>query len=308
VTSLRRPRALPAGGTIGIAAPASAVDPDRLAAGEARWRKAGFRTIRRDDLLDRHRYLAGSDARRAAELAELWADPRVDAIVCARGGYGCHRIMDRLDASAARAARKPLVGYSDITTLLLWQHRHAGLVGLHGPMLERGDELGDNEFEALLELLTGSERLPVVRAGREGAGATVEGPLMGGSLSMAAASLGTPWQIEARGSILLLEDVGERPYQLDRLLQQLRCAGVTDGVAGVGLGHFERCDEPPDAAVTAEEVLREWLDDLGVPWVAGLPFGHGAPNFAWPMGVRARLDVAGAALHILESGVAVGAT
>ena len=308
MTSLRRPRALPAGGTIGIAAPASAVDPDRLAAGEARWRKAGFRTIRRDDLLDRHRYLAGSDARRAAELAELWADPRVDAIVCARGGYGCHRIMDRLDASAARAARKPLVGYSDITTLLLWQHRHAGLVGLHGPMLERGDELGDNEFEALLELLTGSERLPVVRAGREGAGATVEGPLMGGSLSMAAASLGTPWQIEARGSILLLEDVGERPYQLDRLLQQLRCAGVTDGVAGVGLGHFERCDEPPDAAVTAEEVLREWLDDLGVPWVAGLPFGHGAPNLAWPMGVRARLDVEGAALHILESGVAVGAT
>jgi len=304
VEALRKPRALPPGGTIGIAAPAAAVDPERLAAGEARWRKAGFLTLRRDDLLARRRYLAGDDARRAAELAELWADPRVDAIVCARGGYGCHRIMDRLDPRAARAACKPLVGYSDITTLLLWQRRCAGLVGLHGPMLERGDELGDDEFEALLALLTGSERLPIVREGREGAGGVVEGPLVGGSLAMAAASLGTPWQIDARGAILLLEDVGERPYQLDRLLQQLRCAGVTDGVAGVGLGHFERCDEPPEARITAEEVLREWLDELGVPWVAGLPFGHGAPNLAWPMGVRARLDGAGAALHILESGVA----
>ena len=324
MAALRKPRALPPGGTIGIAAPASAVDAERLAAGEARWRKAGFRTLRRDDLLSRHRYLAGDDARRASELAELWADPRVDAIVCARGGYGCHRIMDRLDPRAARVAAKPLVGYSDITTLLLWQRRCAGLVGLHGPMLERGDEIGDDEFEALVAALTGSGRLPLVRAGREGAGGAVEGPLVGGSLAMAAASLGTPWQIEARGAILLLEDVGERPYQIDRLLQQLRCAGVTDGVAGVGLGHFERCDEPErsegdkrargraegepaEAAITSEAVLREWLDELGVPWVAGLPFGHGAPNLAWPMGVRARLDGAGAELHILESGVAAAA-
>jgi muramoyltetrapeptide carboxypeptidase len=303
VPALRKPRALPPGGTIGIAAPASAVDAERVAAGEARWRKAGFQTVRRDDLLARHRYLAGDDARRASELAELWADPRVDAIVCARGGYGCHRIMDRLDPRAARAARKPLVGYSDITTLLLWQRRRAGLVGLHGPMLERGDQLGDDEFEALVAQLTGSDRLPVRRDGREGAGGAVEGPLVGGSLAMAAASLGTPWQIEASGAILLLEDVGERPYQLDRLLQQLRCAGVLAGVVGVGLGHFERCDEP-DGSIRAAAVLREWLDQLGVPWVSGLSFGHGAPNLAWPMGVRARLDGAGAALHILESGVA----
>ena len=303
MAELIKPRALRPGGTIGIAAPAAAVDPERLAAGEERWRRAGFRTLRRDDLLARRRYLAGDDARRAAELAELWADPRVDAIVCARGGYGCHRIMDRLDPRAARSARKLLVGYSDITTLLLWQRRCAGLVGVHGPMLERGGEIADDEFEALVGQLTGSERLPVVRAGRKGAGASVEGPLVGGSLAMAAASLGTPWQIDARGAILLLEDVGERPYQLDRLLQQLRCSGVLQGVAGVGLGHFERCDEA-DQSIRAETVLCEWLDELCVPWVAGLPFGHGAPNLAWPFGVRARLDAGGAALHILEQGVA----
>jgi len=319
VASLRKPRALPHGGTIGIAAPASAVDLVQVAAGEKRWREAGFSVVRRDDLAARDRYLAGNDARRAAELRELWADPRVDAIVCARGGYGCHRIIDRLDAEAVRAAAKPLVGYSDITTLLLWQHRCAGLVGVHGPMLERGDEITDEEFGALVEVLTGTERLPLVREGTNGTGASVEGPLVGGSLTLVAASLGTPWAVDARGAILMLEDTGERPFRIDRMLQQLRYAGVLDGVVGVGLGHFERCDEParsaggeqargersePDGFINAEQILREWLDASGVPWVSGLPFGHGAPNLAWPMGVRARLDGTRATLHILERGVA----
>lgn len=299
---LRKPRALPPGGTIGVVAPASAVDLDVVAVGEKRWREAGFTVVRRDDLGARHRYLAGDDARRAAELAELWADPRVDALVCARGGYGCHRIIDRLDAAAVRAAAKPLVGYSDVTTLLLWQQRCAGLAGFHGPMLERGDELGDDEFDATVEMLMGGERLPVVRAGRAGAGAAVEGPLVGGSLSLVAASLGTPWAVDARGAILLLEDRGERPYRIDRLLEQLRCAGVLEDVAGVGFGRFEGCDEP-DGAITAAEVQHDLVTRIGVPWVDGLPFGHGAPNLAWPVGARARLDGDRATLQILERGV-----
>jgi muramoyltetrapeptide carboxypeptidase len=303
-TPLRKPRALPRGGTIGVAAPASAVDLEWVAAGEKRWREAGFTVVRRDDLGARDRYLAGGDARRAGELRELWADARIDAILCARGGYGCHRIMDRLDPRAARDAAKPLVGYSDVTTLLLWQRRCAGLVGFHGPMLERGEEISDDEIGALVEMLTGTERLPVLRAGTNGAGAVVEGPLVGGSLTLVAASLGTPWQIDARGAVLMLEDTGERPFRVDRMLQQLRFAGVLAGVAGVGLGYFERCDEP-DGAITSEQILREWLDAAGVPWVAGLPFGHGAPNLCWPMGVRARLDGARATLHILERGVDV---
>jgi muramoyltetrapeptide carboxypeptidase len=299
--ALAKPRALPRGGTIGIAAPASAVDLEVLAAGEKQWREAGFRVIRRDDLGARRRDLAGDDARRAAELAELWADTRVDAIVCARGGWGCHRIMDLLDPAVARAARKPLAGYSDVTTLLLWQQRFAGLAGFHGPMLERA--LGADEFEALVELLTGSERLPVERAGTAGAGRAVEGPLVGGSLTLLAASCGTPWAVDASGAILLLEDRGERPYRIDRLLEQLRCAGVFERVAAVGFGHFVGCDEA-DGSITAAEILRELVDRLGVPWVEGLPFGHGAPNLAWPFGVRARLDGDRATLQILERGVA----
>jgi len=301
VTGLRRPRAVPRGGTIGIAAPASAVDLDLLEAGAKRWREAGFAVVRRDDVGARRRYLAGDDARRAAELAELWSDARVDAIVCARGGWGCHRIVDRLDAAAARTAAKPLVGYSDVTTLLLWQWRHAGLVGFHGPMLERA--LGDDEFAALVEMLTGTERLPVERAGTNGAGRAVEGPLVGGSLSLVAASMGTPWALDASDAILLLEDRGERPYRVDRLLEQIRCAGALERVAGIGFGHFEGCDEA-DGAITAREILQELVERLGVPWVEGLPFGHGAPNLAWPFGVRARLDGDRATLQILERGVA----
>lgn len=301
--SLLKPRAVRPGGTIGIAAPAAAVDPEQLAAGEELLRKAGFRTLRGDGVLARRGYLAGDDARRASELAALWSDPRVDAIVCARGGYGAHRIMDRLDAAGARAARKPLVGFSDVTTLLLWQRRRAGLIGFHGPMLERGSDLAEEEVAALTAALTGTEVLPVLRRGVEGHGGRAEGRLIGGSLTLVAASLGTPWEIDTRGAILLLEDVGERPFRIDRMLQQLRHAGKLDAVAGIGLGAFARCDEP-SGAPSAAEVLRELLGGLDVPWVAGLPFGHAAPNLAWPVGVRARLDGARAELHILERGVA----
>ena len=293
---------MPRGGTIAVAAPASAVDLELVEAAAKRWRESGFAVVYRDDIGARDRYLAGTDARRAAELAEYWSDPHVDAILCARGGYGCHRIMDRLDAAAARAAAKPLTGYSDITTLLLWQQRCAGLVGFHGPMFERGADISDAEFGAMVEMLTGTERLPVVREGSAGVGDAVEGPLVGGSLTLVAASIGTPWAIDARGAILMLEDTGERPFRVDRMLQHLRQAGGLDGVVGVGLGHFDRCDEP-DGVITAEANLREWLDAAGIPWVSGLPFGHGAPNLVWPVGVRARLDGARAKLHILERGV-----
>ncbi|MEB2344037.1 MAG: LD-carboxypeptidase [Deltaproteobacteria bacterium] len=300
--ALLKPHALRPGAAIGIAAPAAAVDPETLAAGEERWRQAGFAVVRRGDLLARHRYLAGDDARRAAELMELVADPRVGAIVCARGGYGTPRILDRLDAAAVRAARKPLVGFSDVTALLLWQRRAAGLVGFHGPMLDRGGDLRDEELAALVAALGGGGPARPAWKGAAGGGGCAEGRLTGGSLTMVVASLGTPWEIDTRGALLLLEDVGERPYRLDRLLAQLRSAGKLARVAGIGLGRFERCDEP-DGSVSAWEVLREVVEELGVPWVAGLPFGHGAPNLPWPVGARARLDGTRAELQFLERGV-----
>jgi len=304
VPALRKARALSPGATIGIAAPAFAVDPEALEVGEAQLREAGFATVRREDLTERRWYLAGDDRRRVRELMALVEDDRVDAILCARGGYGCHRIVAELDPLRVRAAAKPLIGFSDITTLLLWQRKRAGLVGFHGPMLNRREGMLPEELESLLRALRGDPAPALL--GEAHGGGRGEGRLVGGSLTVLAASLGTPWEVDTRGAILLLEDVHEKPYALDRLLQQMRAAGKLDRVAGVGVGQLIDCVDPMRETPSAEEVVLEALLPLGVPIVLGLPFGHGRPNLTWPFGVRGALDGERGALEILEAGVRRG--
>ncbi len=301
---LIKPRAVAPGATFGIAAPGGPVDLERLLAGEALLRQAGYRVVRRDDLLARRGYLAGDDSRRAAELTELIGDPKVDAILCARGGYGCDRILDALDAEAFRAARKALVGYSDVTALLLWQRRRAGLVGFHGPMLDRGSQQDPLALRALLAQLDGSATPPTRLRGRGICGGSARGRLVGGSLSLVATSLGSTWEIDTRGAILMLEDVGERPYRVDRMLQQLRNAGKLAALSGIGLGDFSSCSDPRYPEPVVAEVLEEQLRPLGIPLVADLPFGHVAANLAWPVGVRATIDAARGEVRIDERGVA----
>ncbi len=300
---LIQPRAIARGATLGIAAPCGPVDPQTLAAARAVWEDAGFRTVHRDDLLARSGYLAGDDARRAAELSELVSDPRVDAIVCARGGYGCARILDLLDPTSFRAARKPLVGYSDVTALLLWQRRRVGLVGFHGPMLEHGGDVDPLALASLCDLLVGVAPPDPTWSGRGWGGGRAGGRLVGGNLALIASSLGTPWEIDTRGAILLLEEVGEKPYRIDRALQQLRTAGKLAALAGIGAGGFTDCFDPRHPEPEAEEVLVEIARPLGVPLVTGLPFGHVRRNLAWPMGARATIDGDSGELSLLEAGV-----
>lgn len=273
---------------MGLAAPAGPVDPERLAAGCAWLEAAGFTVVRRDDLLARRGYLAGDDERRAKELMELVRDDRVDAILCARGGYGCHRVVPHLDPDAFRAARKPLAGFSDVTTLLLWQLCRAGLVGFHAPMPAQTNAR-EQDRQALVRRLCGDGGEGVL-AGRPAGGGAAEGRLVGGNLTVLAASVGTPWEPDTRGAILLLEDVGERPYRLDRALAQLRAAGKLDALAGVGVGGLDACDDEAYPVPTACEVLEEALRPLGVPLVLDLPFGHGECNVPWPLGLPARID------------------
>jgi muramoyltetrapeptide carboxypeptidase len=303
VPRLRKARALRPGATFGIAAPGSPVDAQKLESGEALLREAGFRVLRRDDLLARRGYLAGDDARRAKEFMELVADERVDAVLCARGGVGCDRIIPLLDAAAVRAARKPLVGYSDVTALLLWQRRCAGLMGFHGPMLDRGTDVDRTTFAHLLAQLRGDVPLPVRLSGKGLGGGRGEGRLIGGSLTLLASSLGTPWEVETRGAIVLLEDVGERPYRIDRMLQQLRAAGKLERAAGIGLGAFASCTDERYPEPDVDAVLEEVLRPLGLPLVCGLPFGHVRTHVAWPLGARATLDGERGDLRVLERGV-----
>ncbi|MDX1650738.1 MAG: LD-carboxypeptidase [Myxococcota bacterium] len=298
---LVKPRALAPGAGVALAAPAFPADPERVAEGEAWLGALGYRVRRRADLTATRGYLAGDDARRAAELMQWVDDPEVAAIFCVRGGWGCHRVLPRLDAARVRSARTLLVGFSDVTTLLLWQLRRAGLAGLHGPMLERPGGPVEEEREALARALSGRP-LPPLRGTPEGGG-RAEGRLLGGSLTLLAASLGTPWEPRTRGAILVLEDVGEKPYALDRLLSQLRAAGLLEGLAGIGVGHLTGCTDPRRERPTALEVVREALAPLGIPFVTGLPSGHGTPNLPWPMGGRAVLDGERGELVPLEAAV-----
>jgi muramoyltetrapeptide carboxypeptidase len=300
---LVKPRAIAPGATIGIAAPCGPVDPETLAAGEAVWRDAGFRVTRRDDLLAREGYLAGDDARRQAELEALIADPEVDAIVCARGGYGCDRILPALDPARLRAARKPLVGYSDATALLLWQRRRAGLVGFHGPMLERGGDVDRETSAALVAELTGEATRPLVLSGTGALPGRGEGRTIGGNLAMLAASLATPWEVDTRGTILLIEEVGECPYRIDRMLQQLRAAGKLTGLGGIGVGDVSTCVDERHPEPQALAVIEALARAEGLPLVTGLPFGHVKRNRAWPLGVRATIDGDRGEVTILERGV-----
>ncbi len=300
---LLKPRAIAPGATLGIAAPGGPVDPLLLAGGKKVWEAAGFRVVHRDDVVARHAYLAGDDDRRAAELAELIANPEIDAIVCARGGYGLPRILDRLDAKKFRAARKPLVGYSDATALLLWQRRCAGLVGFHGPMLERGSDVDPGAMRALVAALTGArdaaDRRWTGTARVKGRGT---GRLVGGNLVLVAASLGTPWEIDTRGAILLIEEVNEAPYRIDRLLQQLRGAGKLARLAGIGCGAFIACKDERYPEPSAEDVVAEIAGALRIPLVTGLPFGHCKDNRAWPVGARATIDGARGHARAARSG------
>ena len=302
--ALQRPSAVPPGGTIAIAAPAGPVDPEALAAGAQLLRLQGFEVILADDVTARQGYLAGDDRRRAEELMGWIVDPSVHAVVCARGGYGCHRIVSLLDADAMREAAKPIVGYSDIVTLLLWQERFAGLASIHGPMLERGAEITPEAVEALTRALTGDdsgERL----TGKGRGGGRAEGRLCGGSLSVSVASLGTPWEIDTKGGILMLEDVNEPPFRIDRMLQQLRAASKLDGSAvGVAFGGLVDCDSERYSRPSAVEVVCEIVEPLGLPWVTDLSFGHIDDNRAWPHGGRAAIDGDRGEIEFLDSSLA----
>ena len=300
--SLRRARALRPGARIALAAPAGPLDPDALDSGRVALERLGFEVVTREDVLERDGYLAGSDARRAEELMGFVRDPDVDAIVCARGGYGCHRLVDRLDAQAFREAAKPLVGYSDVTTLLLWQRKHAGLMGIHGPMCEKPGSLEGEAGSALVRALQGTGPLPryageTVRAG------WAEGRLVGGSLSVCVASLGTPWELDTRGAILMLEDVTELPYRIDRMFQQLRAAKKFEQAVGVAFGSFEGCDDERYPDWTVDRLVDELAAELDGPVVKALPFGHGAENRPWPFAGRAALDGARGELEVLEAAV-----
>ncbi len=301
-----RPRALRPGDTVGVVAPAGPVESrNAFLAGAAVLERLGFRVKYSDRIFESRGYLAGLDADRAAELMDCFEDREVRAVLPLRGGYGCARLIPFLDEARLRRSPKVFMGFSDLTTLHLFFRRRFGWVTMHGPMMVSpalADLSGEGENH-LLSLWTDPGYLP--RYGspelKPWVPGVAEGRLAGGCLSLLTASIGTRYEIKTEGKILFLEDFGEPAYRLDRMLTHLDLAGKLEAVAGVLLGSFAECEAAP--GWTVEDTLRERLDRLGVPVLAGFPAGHGPGNWVLPLGTNVRLDCDNRQLTFLEPAV-----
>jgi muramoyltetrapeptide carboxypeptidase len=247
-------------------------------------------------------YLAGTDEQRLANLCEALADREARAIFMGRGGYGLLRIASQIRPELLRENAKPIVGFSDGTVLLACASR-AGVASVHGPVVTQLGRLPEADRAALFALLESPDPRLLLEGMEPLRPGTASGPLVGGNLEVFSRLLGTSLLPELDGAILFLEDVGERPYRLDRLLTHLALAGVFDRVAGVVVGDLIGCEEPSDSRIaspSALEVMRERLGRLRVPVALGARFGHGERNLALPYGVPALLDVQAGTLTALS--------
>jgi muramoyltetrapeptide carboxypeptidase len=252
-------------------------------------------------------YLAGSDEQRAADFNEAVRDPQVRGIFALRGGYGTMRMLDRIDYDAIRRDPKVILGYSDLTALLNAVTRQTGLITFHGPVAALSD-FTENEVRWLRAAVMTAESLGALHVpnARILSAGVARGRLAGGNLSLIAALTGTPYQIDLSGAILIIEDVDEAPYKIDRMLTQLRLSGAFARVAGIVAGGWTNCDVDADhryAGMRLADVLTDRLSDLGVPVLLDLPIGHIDEQWTLPLGAGASLDAAARTLTITESAV-----
>jgi muramoyltetrapeptide carboxypeptidase len=304
-----KPRSLRKGSTVAVFAPASPVEQDALVQGVAYLNSMGFRTKVSDLIFSRYHYFAGSHQERASELNRLFADPGVDAIFCARGGYGCVHLLPYLDSAIIRSNPKVFLGYSDVTVLLQYLEKQNEMVCFHGPMVAREFGLGAaafNEgifFECMTRPAGGlSITAPFLESLRSG---TAKGQLTGGCLSLLTSMLGTSCEIDTREKILFLEDVNTRPYQIDRMLMQLKLAGKFSQVRGLVFGEMLNCAQNSDGEYRLQEIIIDILSEFQFPILYGLPSGHAQSNsLTLPMGVQVTLDCDRQCL-VLEEGAVV---
>jgi muramoyltetrapeptide carboxypeptidase len=301
-----KPRALRPGDKVGVVAPASNVKRDVLEAGCDGLRRLSYEPFYLDSILERDLYFAGSAERRALELEEMFVRDDIKAIVCARGGYGSNYLLPLLDLKKIVSHPKIFVGYSDLTSLLTLFADAANCVTFHGPMVAKDFAAADGvdlaSWQSALsgavgwEIGAGSGAQPLVTG-------TAEGTLYGGCLSILVASLGTPYEIETAGTILFMEDIAAKPFQIDRMLMHLKLAGKLKDVRGIIFGEMLDCLQSPTQDYTLQEVVLRVVGDLGIPVAFGMRSGHvSRANITLPIGVRARLDVGDQVkLTILES-------
>ncbi|MBK9338923.1 MAG: LD-carboxypeptidase [Lewinellaceae bacterium] len=315
ITAHIKPPRLRDGATVALIAPASPASDEKIAKALANLTAFGYQVREGSALRARHGYLAGEDAARLADLHWAFSDPDVDAVWCVRGGYGATRLLPYIDYNLLRKNPKPFIGYSDVTALHLAISQQTGLVTFHGPVA--ASDFPENTLQHLRAVVASPQpgyRIQAPDAGAELPGAeyqpftitpgTTRGRLTGGNLSLLATLAGTAFQPSFDGKIVFIEDVGEQPYRIDRLLTQLLQATDLRKAAGIVLGVFAECG-PKNAefSLTLPETLTDRLGNLGMPVAYGLPFGHVAHQATFPYQIEAQLDADNRTLILLESGI-----
>jgi muramoyltetrapeptide carboxypeptidase len=305
---LIQPRPARPGSRVALVAPASPFDRAEFDRGVVELRRLGFDPVWDERVFEKTGFVAGPAGRRAAALSDAWRRPDVDAIIAVRGGYGSVHVLPLLDADEIRRRRTAVVGYSDVTSLHTYLGSCVGMASLHGPMIEGRLAAGPSAYDpvSFLAGLSGEpigpltpDGVEVLRSGEAG------GPLFGGTLTQILASLATPYAFRPpAGHVLFLDEVGERPYRLDRMLTQLRLSGLLALASAVVFGQLPRCDEP-GGAVTARDTVRSVLEGFPGPVLFGFPAGHTTtPMLTLALGVRARVVTGGRPGLIVEEAMA----
>jgi muramoyltetrapeptide carboxypeptidase len=307
-----KPRALKHGDVIGLISPASKIaDTTRLDRGIRYLEGLGYRVLIGAHATQLHGYLAGTDQERAADIHAMFQNPVVKAIFCIRGGYGTPRLLPLLHYRTFARNPKIFVGYSDITALHLSIWKKSGLLTFHGPMVgpDMADPMDPFTEEMFWRLLTSKHKVGLVNLPDNRPDPLVEGKasghLLGGNLALVASLIGTSFQPRFDGSILYLEDIGEDPYRVDRMLTQLRGASVLAGSKGILIGHFTDCvpKDPTTPSFSVDEVIREYVVASGHPTLTRVPFGHQRRNLSIPVGLRAKIDAGKGSIEYLEAAV-----
>ena len=309
---IRKAQALHPPCTVGLIAPASAPRTEgSLRQGVANLATRGIKVVTKRPSFDATGYLAGTDEDRLGELNAFLQDDSVDALFCVRGGYGSLRILSQIDYEAARKHPKLLVGYSDTTALQLAMFRHAGWIGISGPMVSvEWSESSCPSCDHFLDLVSPSFETGPLDPNHPQMSAFVEGSasgrLLGGNLSLITRLIGTDFLPDLAGCVLFLEEIGETPYRIDGLLAQMQLAGILDSLAGVVLGGFTEGEvEAGKPSLTLEEVFDDYFGDLGIPVASGLRYGHYSDKISVPVGVQCQLDASNgiATLTLMEAPV-----
>jgi muramoyltetrapeptide carboxypeptidase len=274
---------LPPGARVAVVAPAGIPVPAELEQGISLLRDWGYDAVPGRHLYARHRYNAGTVAERVADLTWALTDSEVDGVWLARGGYGCIHCLEHLPANMPKG--RVLVGCSDATSLLAALYARGHTLLIHGPMLVSLASRVDEETRQGIRRLLAASEPPAIRVDQLcGPVESVSGRLVGGNLTVLASVVGTPWAMRDAGAIVLLEDVGEAAYRLDRCVMQLLAGGALAGARAIVLGEFFRCVPPKDSSFTVLDIMRDLLAPLGVPVFAGAEFAHGSRNLCWTYG------------------------